>query len=399
MKRAMCVLCFAAIAVLLTTVYAQSQERADLFAPIGGAQPEGDAAPRAERSLLDGLEPTAAQSDRDLCKCVGESDSEVVPRIERALRDPLRGTGLDFADVPLEEIVTVLEEDYGIPIELDVPSLDDIGIGPDEPVTISLHGISLRSALRLMLKQLQLTYIIQDEVLMITTPEQAESELVICVYDVRDLVSGPKIAPDFDSLIDAILGCVDKETWSKNGGGTAEIRPLKPGFLVISQTQAVHEEVQGLIQTLHAVRGPAPARADDATEQSAAAAADGGKVVTRSYFLQLPPASDPREMLAQVRQLITKSLPDARWDRRLEDGQAVVLAVLPDRVIVRHTPEVQKEVEALLVDSGVANPAPTAGGQAFGEGGGFGGGGFGGGGYGGEGEGRGFFQPNPFDGD
>jgi hypothetical protein len=108
--------------------------------------------------------------------------------IERALREPLRGTGLDFTDVPLEEVVTVLEDDYGIPVEIDIPALDEIGIGPDEPVTASLHGISLRSALRLMLKQLQLTYIIQDEVLMITTPEQAEQDLVVKVYPVADLV-------------------------------------------------------------------------------------------------------------------------------------------------------------------------------------------------------------------
>ena len=39
-----------------------------------------------------------------------------------------------------------------------------------------------------MLKNLQLTYIIQDEVLMITTPEEAEKQLVVKVYPVADLV-------------------------------------------------------------------------------------------------------------------------------------------------------------------------------------------------------------------
>ena len=38
-----------------------------------------------------------------------------------------------------------------------------------------MKGITLRSALRLMLHELSLTYIIQDEVLLITTPEEAES--------------------------------------------------------------------------------------------------------------------------------------------------------------------------------------------------------------------------------
>jgi hypothetical protein len=109
-------------------------------------------------------------------------------RIETALRNPLRAAGLEFIDTPLEEVANLLQEDYGIPVQLDTPALDEIGLGPDEPVTASLQSISLRSALRLMLKQLQLTYIIQDEVLMITTPEEAESQLVVKVYPVADLV-------------------------------------------------------------------------------------------------------------------------------------------------------------------------------------------------------------------
>ncbi len=109
-------------------------------------------------------------------------------RIETALRDPLRAAGLDFTDAPLEEVVNELQTEYGIPVQLDIPALDEIGLGPDEPVTVNVHNVSLRSALRLMLKQLQLTYIIQDEVLMITTPEEAETQLIVKVYPVADLV-------------------------------------------------------------------------------------------------------------------------------------------------------------------------------------------------------------------
>jgi uncharacterized protein with von Willebrand factor type A (vWA) domain len=109
-------------------------------------------------------------------------------RIESALRDPLRPNGLDFVDVPLEEVVSTLQADYGIPVQIDIPALEAIGLDQTEPITANLHNISLRSALRLMLKNLQLTYIIQDEVLMITTPEEAESQLVVKVYPVADLV-------------------------------------------------------------------------------------------------------------------------------------------------------------------------------------------------------------------
>ncbi len=117
-------------------------------------------------------------------KATGEAER----RIETALRSPLRTAGLSFIDTPLEEVVSLLQSDYDIPVKLDTTALDEIGLGPDEPVNVELHNVSLRSALRLMLKDLQLTYIIQDEVLMITTPEAAEAELVVKVYPVADLV-------------------------------------------------------------------------------------------------------------------------------------------------------------------------------------------------------------------
>ena len=41
----------------------------------------------------------------------------------------------------------------------------------------NLKGASLKSALRLMLGELGLTYVIQDEVLLITTKEAAEQKL------------------------------------------------------------------------------------------------------------------------------------------------------------------------------------------------------------------------------
>ena len=66
--------------------------------------------------------------------------------------------------------------------------MEEAGIGTDAPVNVNLHNISLRSALRLMLKNLQLTYIIQDEVLMITTQGRCREELVVKVYPVADLV-------------------------------------------------------------------------------------------------------------------------------------------------------------------------------------------------------------------
>lgn len=97
-------------------------------------------------------------------------------------------TELEFAETPLGDIVSYLKDRHGIEIQLDTKSLDEIGGGSDTPVTIQVRGVTLRSALRLLLRQLDLTYTVQDEVLLITTPETAAAMIVPHEYRVGDIV-------------------------------------------------------------------------------------------------------------------------------------------------------------------------------------------------------------------
>ena len=213
-------------------------------------------------------EPQDDKPENVLCHCAG-ADSPAAAKISHALAAPLKTSGLDFVDEPLENVFRFLQTEYEIPIQLDLPALEDAGLTPDEKVTIEIRGVSLRSGLRLLLKQKQLTYVVRDEVLIITTPEEAESELVTCVYDVRDLLvqlppgRDGRGGPDCDSLIDAIVSCVAKQTWSEAGGGGAEVRPLPPGLLVISQTQAVHEQVADLLRTIRITLGDSASQLED----------------------------------------------------------------------------------------------------------------------------------------
>jgi hypothetical protein len=210
--------------------------------------------PEGQKSVLAGeLQAKDAAHGQDFCRCVGESDAAAVARIENALSKPLGSNGMDFSETPLVEVVNLLQEEYGIPIQVDDAALEEIGLNREEPITINLHNVSLRAALRLMLKQLQLTSIVRDEVLLITTPDDAEKEMLTCVYNIRGFVEDTS-DKTIDTLIDTIISCVCTETWKKNGGGQAEIRALKPGLLVISQTQAVHEEIESLLNTVHDMR-------------------------------------------------------------------------------------------------------------------------------------------------
>lgn len=343
------------IAMVASGLIIATQTRAQFPGAEGGAPP-------AERSVLtgEGMAVAAAPpASQTFCQCVGEAESAAVEKIERALRAPLHSTGIDFAEVPLKEVINSLQDEYGIPIKLDTKALKDIGLNTDEVVNVSLHNISLRSALRLMLKDFQLTYIIQDEVLMVTTPEKAEANLTTCVYDVSSL-AGERDA-QIDSIIDSIVSCVSTDTWSENGGGQAEIRPIKPGMLVISQTAAVHEEIRNLLETLRKMRAKTATNPAEAAGAAFGAVVPVEEVITRSYSLQLNPTNDTESMRSQVRDLIMQSLPGETWSGQLADGEGVALTVFNDRIVVRQTAAVQEKVQKLLVDSGVAQPMSGAG--------------------------------------
>ncbi|MEM1069110.1 MAG: hypothetical protein AAGI63_09460, partial [Planctomycetota bacterium] len=112
-------------------------------------------------------------------------DNETERMIESALDNEMSA---NFVELPLGEAVRQIGEEHDIPIVVDNRALEEIGLSADEPVNLQLKNVSLRSFLRLMLRELDLTYMIKDEVMQITTIEAAEQNLINKVYPVGDLV-------------------------------------------------------------------------------------------------------------------------------------------------------------------------------------------------------------------
>ncbi len=107
---------------------------------------------------------------------------------EKIYRELGNSTDLEFADTPLSDVVDYIKSKHDIEIQLDPKGLTDAAVDPSAPVTKSVKGISLRSALRLILEEFDLTYVVQDEVLKITSKEKADEILTTRVYPVADLV-------------------------------------------------------------------------------------------------------------------------------------------------------------------------------------------------------------------
>ncbi len=190
------------------------------------------------------------------------------PVYGRPIQDPLRPgeaavfaaldrrITLDFVERPLDELVEVLCKETGVNVQLDSRALDEVGIDSQMPITFSIKNVSLRSALRLMLRVQDLTVIVQDEVLLITTPEEGEQYLSDRFYPVGDLIaqtdSSGATTYDFESLMELIVDVVAPTSWD-GVGGAGSIREAQFGdvpLAIVSQSLNVQEEVAELLAGL-----------------------------------------------------------------------------------------------------------------------------------------------------
>ncbi|HUT90065.1 MAG TPA: hypothetical protein VMY37_11245 [Thermoguttaceae bacterium] len=217
--------------------------------------------------------PTRAEP-AETAQAAGEAEAQATPapgppgsvareaeeRIAKALGKRI---SVDFQDTPLQEAIAFLEETCGIPILLDLRALDQVGIEPEARVSLQVKDISLRSVLSLMLGRLDLTYVIRQEVLQITTPEEAETQLTTRVYPVGDLVgqrdeSGERTY-GFEPLSDLVFSCIRPENWDNVGGPGSIATAECPGIqaFVVRQTCDVHDEIAGLLAALREMVGQA----------------------------------------------------------------------------------------------------------------------------------------------
>jgi hypothetical protein len=100
-----------------------------------------------------------------------------------------RRMDVDYDGVPLKDVMANLTQETGITFHLSLKKLEEASVSADSPVHSRFRKIRLSTLLDLMLKDFELTYVENDDIIVITTPEDAESKLLIRVYDCRDLLA------------------------------------------------------------------------------------------------------------------------------------------------------------------------------------------------------------------
>ncbi len=292
---------------------------------------------------------------------------------------------VNFDDMPLDSAISELGNKLDIDIRLDLQALRDIRVRERQPVTLKLTDRSLKTVLQALVIDYELTWILRDGVLWITSLDQAEAILKTAVYDVRDLC---RDEVESRALEDAVTTQTSADSWD-DVGGPGSIEFAKPGTLVILNQETVHLEVLKLLESYRAALRASKPRARNV--------ADPNELITTYYRLHSVVATDLANFLPRLVQpdswksdeypegkgslTLLASSPDlfsndGQLARAAADDEKSQRAVVVSRsvLIVEQTRAVHEKIEEVIrrVESGDASK--SVGGGLGGGGGGFGGG-------------------------
>ncbi len=169
---------------------------------------------------------------------------------------------VDLEDATIGDLAKFVAERIGLNVVIDRKALEDAGIDPNaQAVTLRVTAAPLAGVFHLALEQQDLSWQIQDGMILITTPEQQEQTgLELRVYPVDDLVrvdggvaNDLGSNHDYDTLIDLLVTTVAPDSWDEVGG-PGSISPMpNRSALVIGQTRDVQGRVGRLLEALRRV--------------------------------------------------------------------------------------------------------------------------------------------------
>ncbi len=198
----------------------------------------------------------------------------------------LRLQGISFS-----ELGSILSEVLPYGCIVDRRSLEDHGVDPDAAVDLAvarLNEASLATILELLLEQVDLTYVVRDGIVEITTEHRASDNLSLVMYDARAFYSATSVHPfsmdlvvpspvakstepdgsatsgesqrnaallkmdtQFSRVSKLLEAQIDPDSWEENGGN-GKISAVN-SILLIRQTERNHRRIRKLFDDLERI--------------------------------------------------------------------------------------------------------------------------------------------------
>jgi len=176
---------------------------------------------------------------------------------EKALLDSLKKpVNVDYNMQTIQSVLGHLSTQMGQDILTDKQSMEEANVTYDTPITLRFNKpVSARTALKRVLADVGLTYVIRKEHIEVTTIARAKEMLTTRTYYVGDLLGVanplyPAIANQFQAIqavgmiLSQIQG-IDPESWEARGGpGSITFDPIRM-VLVVKQSAEMHYMLNG----------------------------------------------------------------------------------------------------------------------------------------------------------
>ncbi len=207
-----------------------------VFDPSRNAEPSPVLLADAEQPATTAEEPAPADVKKEDAPAAGRPQAPD-SRPLRVLRNPSEAriratlseqTELSFPNTPLRDALQFLADIHEINLIIDDQALEEEGLTADDDVDIVLSGITLGSALDLLLERYDLTYVIEDEVLKVTSQKRAEGKVSTQAYDVSSLVGTGGSAAEVAMVVERLIEEAPPRRVPAKEGEAAELPLPKP---------------------------------------------------------------------------------------------------------------------------------------------------------------------------
>jgi hypothetical protein len=163
---------------------------------------------------------------------------------------------IQVQNAKFEDVIQQISDQIHQPILLDKAAVAEAQISYDTTISDQLPGVSARTALRKILGEFGLTYVIKDQAVQVTSTQKARDLMIVRSYYVGDLlgnggIGGPlalattpvsqlQVAQQVKQLIDMIQASIDPMSWKESGGLGVITFHGPASSLVIKQSAEVH---------------------------------------------------------------------------------------------------------------------------------------------------------------
>jgi hypothetical protein len=136
---------------------------------------------------------------------------------------------VDFNNVPFKDVINYIQEKTGLAIIVDEGSLKDAMVEYNDPVTLQVKKVTVRTILKKVLADHNLGYILKEGTVQVVSAQRARETMIVRSYPIDDLVGpgnqlyGPFInrsimLSNVQTLIQNIERAIDPTLWNVNGG-------------------------------------------------------------------------------------------------------------------------------------------------------------------------------------